>query len=53
VRESSASKHMTTEAEEATALRAVTRRQPVMIQQTEEFVRAVVNCRVCELALAL
>jgi hypothetical protein len=36
VRQSSPSKGMNTEAEEATALEAVTRRQPVKIQQTEE-----------------
>jgi hypothetical protein len=53
VRESPASKDVNTEAEEATALKAVTRRQPVKIQQTEKTVRAVVNCSVCELAIAL
>jgi hypothetical protein len=36
VRESPASKGVNTEAEEATALIAVTRRQPVKIQQTEK-----------------
>jgi hypothetical protein len=36
VSESAASKDMNTEAEEATALKAVTRRQPVKIQQTEK-----------------
>jgi hypothetical protein len=36
VRQSSASKDVNTEAEEATALEAVTRRQPVKIQQTEK-----------------
>jgi hypothetical protein len=36
VRESPASKEVNTEAEEATALEAVTRRQPVMIQQTDK-----------------
>jgi hypothetical protein len=35
VRQSPASKNMNTEAEEGTALEAVTRRQPVKIQQTE------------------
>jgi hypothetical protein len=44
---------MATEAEVATALEAVTRRQPVMIKQTKDFVRAAVNYRMCELALAL
>jgi hypothetical protein len=34
VRQSPASKDVETEAEEATALEAVTRRQPVKIQQT-------------------
>jgi hypothetical protein len=53
VRQSLASKGKTMESKEATALEAVNRRQPVTIQQTEEFVRAVVNCRGCELALAL
>jgi hypothetical protein len=37
-----------TEAEEATALEAVTRRQPVKITDGEVLVRAVVNCSVCE-----
>jgi hypothetical protein len=36
VRQSSANKDMNTEAEESTALEAVTRRQPVKIQQTEK-----------------
>jgi hypothetical protein len=36
VRESPASKDVNTEAEEATTLEAVTRRQPVKIQQTEK-----------------
>jgi hypothetical protein len=36
VSQSPASKDVSTEAEEATALRAVARRQPVKIQQTEE-----------------
>jgi hypothetical protein len=36
VRESPANKDMNTEAEEATALEAVTRRQPVNTQQTEK-----------------
>jgi hypothetical protein len=36
VRQSSASKDVNTEAEEATAMNAVTRRQPVKIQQTEK-----------------
>jgi hypothetical protein len=36
VRQSPASKDMDTEAEEAMALEAVTRRQPVKIQQTEK-----------------
>jgi hypothetical protein len=36
VRESPASKDVNTEDEEATALEAVTRRQPVMIEQTEQ-----------------
>jgi hypothetical protein len=41
------------EAEGSTALEAVTRRPPGKIQHTEKTLRAVVNCRVCELAIAL
>jgi hypothetical protein len=52
VRQSPASKDMNTEAEEATMLEAVTR-QLVKIQQTEESVRAAMNCRVCDLAIDL
>jgi hypothetical protein len=37
MRQSLASKGVNTEAEEATALEAVTRRQPVKIQQTEKI----------------
>jgi hypothetical protein len=37
VRQSLASKDVNTEAEEATALEAVTRRQPVKIQQTKKI----------------
>jgi hypothetical protein len=48
VRQSPASEDVNMEAEEATVLEAVTRQQPVKIQQT-----GVVNCRVCELALTL
>jgi hypothetical protein len=36
VRQSSLSKNVNTEAEEATALEAVARRQPMKIQQTEK-----------------
>jgi hypothetical protein len=36
VRESPATKEVNTEAEEATTLQAVTRRQPVKIQQSEK-----------------
>jgi hypothetical protein len=39
-------KNVNAKAEEATALEAVARRQPVKIN-------AVVNCRVCELAISL
>jgi hypothetical protein len=42
VRQSPASKGVNTEAEEATALEAVTRRQLVKLQQT-----GVMNCSVC------
>jgi hypothetical protein len=37
VRQSPVSKDVNTKAEEATALEAVTRRQPVKIQQTEKI----------------
>jgi hypothetical protein len=47
VRQSPASKDVNTEDEQATALEAVTRRQPMKTQ------RAVVNCRLCELAISL
>jgi hypothetical protein len=51
LRESPASKDVNTKAEEATPLEAVTRRQPLKTQQTEKT--SYVNCRVCDLALAL
>jgi hypothetical protein len=51
VRQSLTSKDVSTEAEEAMALEAVTRRHPMKI--LEKLVRAVVNCSVCELAIAL
>jgi hypothetical protein len=38
---------------ECPPFKAVTKQRPVKIQQTEETVRAVVNCSVCELAIAL
>jgi hypothetical protein len=47
MRKSPTCKDVNTEAEKATALEAVARRQPVKI------LRAVVNFRVCELAIAL
>jgi hypothetical protein len=50
VGQSPASKGVNTENE---ALEAVTRRQPVKIQQTDKTVRAVVNFTVRELAIAL
>jgi hypothetical protein len=37
VRKSPASKDLSTEAEEVTALKDVTRRQPVKVQQTEKI----------------
>jgi hypothetical protein len=43
VRQSPASKDANTESEETTALEAVTRRQQVKIQQTEDLVHAVVS----------
>jgi hypothetical protein len=52
VRQSPASKGVNTEVEEATALEAVTR-QLVKTQETENVMCSVVNCRVCELAIAL
>jgi hypothetical protein len=53
VRQSPASMVVNMEAEEATALEAVTRRQPVKLQHSEDFVRAIINCSVYELELAL
>jgi hypothetical protein len=52
VRQSPASKDVNTEPKEATALEAVTRRQPMKIQQTEKtsYVRSHL---LCELAIAL
>jgi hypothetical protein len=44
VRQPPASKSVNTEAEEATALEGVTRRQPVKTQQTEDLVLAVAIC---------
>jgi hypothetical protein len=54
VRESPVSKDVIVEAEEARVLEAVN--QTTTSEDTadwEDLVRAVVNCRVCELALAL
>jgi hypothetical protein len=43
-----------TEAEEATALKAVTRQRLVKTQKDrKDLVRAAANCRVCELAIAV
>jgi hypothetical protein len=42
-----------TEAEGYTAFKAVTRQRLVNTQQAEKSVRAVVNCRVCELLITL
>jgi hypothetical protein len=54
VRQPPASKDVNTEAEEAIELEAVTRKRLAKTQQTEkDLVRAVLNCRVCELAIAL
>jgi hypothetical protein len=51
VRQSPASKDINTEAEEVMALEAITRWQPVKIQQAEKtLVCAVMNWKVCELA---
>jgi hypothetical protein len=52
VRQSSTSKDMNTEADEATALEAVTRQGLVKTRKTEDLVSAVMNCNVCELAIA-
>jgi hypothetical protein len=52
VRELPASKGVNVEVEGFTALEAVTKRQ-VKTRQTEKRVHAVVNCRMCELAIAL
>jgi hypothetical protein len=51
LRQYPASKDVNTQAGEATPLEAITRRQPLKTQQTEKI--SYVNCRVCELALAL
>jgi hypothetical protein len=53
VEKSPVGKNVSSEAEEATALEAVTKQKQVKIQQTEKTVRALVNCRVCELLIAL
>jgi hypothetical protein len=50
VRQSPASKDVNMVGEEVTALEAVTRLQPA---DWEDLVHTVVNCRVCELAIAL
>jgi hypothetical protein len=47
------SKYMNTEVEGSTALEAVTRQRLVKTADYENLVRIVVNCRVCELAIAL
>jgi hypothetical protein len=52
VTQSPASRDVNTEAEESTVLGAVTKQRPVKTQQTD-LVRAVINCRVSELAIAL
>jgi hypothetical protein len=41
------------EAEESTVLEAVTKQRLVKTQQTDKAVRAVVNCKKSELAIAL
>jgi hypothetical protein len=53
VRQSPASKDMNMKAEEATALEAITRWQPVKTQKTEKTSYCLVNCRVCELVTVL
>jgi hypothetical protein len=50
MRQLPASKDMNMEVEKATALEAITRQEPAKTHQTEDFIRAVVNCRVHELA---
>jgi hypothetical protein len=42
-----------TEAEESTALGAVAKQRLIKPQQTENTVRAIVNCKECESATAL
>jgi hypothetical protein len=54
VRQSLASKDVNMEPKEGTALKAITRKQPVETQKTEKnLVHAVVNGRLCELAVVL
>jgi hypothetical protein len=53
VRESPASKNVNTEAEEPTALEAVTRRQSVKTADWEYLVRAAMNCRECKSEIVL
>jgi hypothetical protein len=53
VKHSPASKDANTEAEKSTALKTVTRRLQMKIQQTKKTERAVVKCGVCELAVPL
>jgi hypothetical protein len=47
VRQSLDTKDVNMEPEEATALEAPTRQQPVKVQETEDFICAVMNCSVC------
>jgi hypothetical protein len=51
VGQSPADKNVSTEVEDI--VEAVTRQCLVKTLQTEDLVRAVVNCRLCELAIAL
>jgi hypothetical protein len=53
MRYSPASKDVNKEGEEATALEGVIRRQSGKVQKTGDLVRAVVNCKLYELAIAL
>jgi hypothetical protein len=52
VRQSPASKDMNVATEETTSLEAVAK-QPMKTHKTEILVRVVMNCRLCELEIAL
>jgi hypothetical protein len=53
VRKSPASKELNLEAEESTALGAVTKQRLVKTADREGLVRSIVDCTVCKLAMSL